>query len=135
MAQNESVLRSTIKKVLLIAAVGIVILGIVNMIIVASNSKGAGVASALFGGLMEVCAYACIPGGLYAILIGQDMLMRHQGIQIPTAPQRPQQPQQQYQNQQYQAQQPQQYQAQQQYPNQQYQNQQYNQGQNPGNYQ
>ena len=114
MAQNEGVLRTTIKKVLLIAAVGIVIAGIVNMIIVASNSHGAGVASALFGGLMETCAYACIPGGLYAILIGQDMLMRHQGIQIPTAPQR--QPQQQYQNQQYQ-------------------NQQYNQGQNPGNYQ
>ena len=133
MAQNEGVLRTTIKKVLLIAAVGIVIAGIVNMIIVASNSHGAGVASALFGGLMETCAYACIPGGLYAILIGQDMLMRHQGIQIPTAPQR--QPQQQYQNQQYQAQQPQQQYQNQQYQNQQYQNQQYNQGQNPGNYQ
>ena len=49
---------------------------------------------------------------------GQDMLMRHQGIQIPTAPRHMQQ----YPNQQYQ--------AQQQYPNQQY-----NQGQNPGNYQ
>ena len=93
MAQNEGVLRTTLKKVLLIAAVGIVVVGIVNMIIVASNSHGAGVASALFGGLMETCAYACIPGGLYAILIGQDMLMRHQGVPMPQP-----QPRQQYNN-------------------------------------
>ena len=80
------------------------------------------VAYELFQGLMQTCAFACVPAGFYAILVGQDMAMRHQGVPMPQpaprpqfngyAPQQPQQPQQQpmqqapYQQQPYQQQSP-----------------------------
>ena len=82
---NSSVLRETIKKILIIAAAVVGILGIVATIIGATQYKGAGVAYMIFQGLMETCVYMCVPGGLYAILIGQDMVMRHQGVPMPQA--------------------------------------------------
>ena len=94
---NGSVLRETIKKILLIAAAVAGVLGIVATIIGATQYRGAGVAYAIFQGLMETIAYMCIPGGLYAVLIGQDMMMRHQGVPMPQAqPRFQQQPQQAY---------------------------------------
>ena len=82
--------RERLKSILLIISGVIVVLGIVVMIINASRNQGAGVAAALFGGLLETCAYASIPAGLYAILVGQDMLMKHQGVPMPTPQPRPQ---------------------------------------------
>ncbi len=94
---DHGMLREKIKKILLIISATIVLLGIVNIIITATQTRGAGVAIALFGGLVELCAYASIPAGIYAILVGQDMLMKHQGVPMPTPQPRPQYtPQQQY---------------------------------------
>ena len=93
---NSSVLRETIKKILLISAAVIGVLGIVATIIGATQYKGAGVAWQIFEGLMTTISGMCLPGGLYALLIGQDMMMRHQGVPMPqqqprfqTAPQQP----------------------------------------------
>ncbi len=89
---DHSMMRERIKSILLISAGAIVVVGIVAMIINASGQYS-NTASAIFGGLMETCAFACIPGGLYALLVGQDMLMRHQGVPMPQP-----QPRQQYNN-------------------------------------
>ncbi len=87
---DHGMLREKIKKILLIISATIVLLGIVNIIITATQTRGAGVAMALFGGLIEICAFASIPAGIYAILVGQDMLMRHQGVPMPAPQPRPQ---------------------------------------------
>ena len=82
---DSAIVREKIKTALLIIAGVVVVLGLVATIIAATRSTGAGVAYSLFQGLMETCVYAGIPAGLYAIMIGQDMAMRHQGVNIPKA--------------------------------------------------
>ena len=39
---------------------------------------------------MQTVAFACIPAGIYAILVGQDAHLRHIGVQLPQPAPRPQ---------------------------------------------
>ena len=76
-------LREKLKTTLLIMTCVVAGLGLVATIIGATQYKGGMVAYELFQGLMQTCAFACIPAGFYAILVGQDMSMRHQGVPMP----------------------------------------------------
>ncbi len=87
---DKRVMREKIEMILLFIAGGIIVFGIVAMIINASAAYS-NAAYAIFGGLVETCAYASIPAGLYAILVGQDMVMQHQGVPMPQPQPRPQQ--------------------------------------------
>jgi hypothetical protein len=83
-------LRSGLKTTLLILSCVIAVFGLVATIIQTTQSAGAGVAYYLFWGLAQTCALAAIPGGIYCILVGQDMHMRHIGVSMPQSMPRPQ---------------------------------------------
>jgi len=83
-------LREKLKTTLLIMTCVVAGLGLVATIIGATQYKGGMVAYELFQGLMQTCAFACVPAGFYAILVGQDMAMRHQGVPMPQPAPRPQ---------------------------------------------
>ena len=83
-------IREKLKTALLISAAAVVVLGLVATIIGATQYKGGLVAYQLFEGLMQTVAFACIPAGIYAILVGQDAHLRHIGVQLPQPAPRPQ---------------------------------------------
>lgn len=91
-------IREKLKTALLISAVAVVVLGLVATIIGATQHQsglvayqgGGLVAYQLFDGLMKTVAFACIPAGIYAILVGQDAHLRHIGVQMPQPAPRPQ---------------------------------------------
>ena len=83
-------LRSGLKTTLLILSCVIAVFGLVATIIQTTQSAGAGVAYYLFWGLAQTCALAAIPAGFYGVLVGQDMHMRHIGVQMPQPMPRPQ---------------------------------------------
>ena len=83
-------IREKLNTALLISAAAVVVLGLVATIIGATQYKGGLVAYQLFEGLMQTVAFACIPAGIYAILVGQDAHLRHIGVQMPQPAPRPQ---------------------------------------------
>ena len=83
-------IREKLKTALLLSAAAVVVLGLVATIIGATQYKGGLVAYQLFEGLMQTVAFACIPAGIYAILVGQDAHLRHIGVQLPQPAPRPQ---------------------------------------------